>query len=77
MPKPDAELDAKGLVCPEPLMMVRNQIRTMSNGQVLRVEATDPSTRRDLSNFCRFMDHAMLADDQEGDTFVFFIRKGG
>ena len=77
MTVPDAELDATGLVCPEPLMLVRNRIRAMVPGEVLYVTATDPSTRRDLTNFCRFMEHAMLEEGQRGEVYYFRIRKGG
>ena len=50
----DDSLDARGLVCPEPLMLVRNRVRDMHSGAVLYIQATDPSTGRDFTNFCRF-----------------------
>jgi tRNA 2-thiouridine synthesizing protein A len=72
----DLALDAIGLVCPEPLMLVRNQVREMSSGQVLHVSATDPSTGRDFRNFCRFMGHELLDEQQCGSTYHYWIRKG-
>lgn len=56
----DRELDAEGLLCPEPLMLARNALREMSSGEVLYVRATDPSTHRDFQNLCRFMGHELL-----------------
>lgn len=38
----DAELDARGLFCPEPVMMLHNRINDVQPGGVLRVVATDP-----------------------------------
>ena len=76
MPDADLELDAVGLMCPEPLMIVRNKVREMASGQVLHVVATDPSTRRDFHNFCRFMGHEMVAEEKDADRFEFWIRKG-
>ena len=76
LPQADATLDAIGLVCPEPLMLVRNQIRTMRSGEVLHVRATDPSTGRDFTNFCRFMGHELLAEDHEANEYRYWIRKG-
>jgi TusA-related sulfurtransferase len=35
----DDELDATGLICPEPLMLARNRVRTMASGQVIRAPA--------------------------------------
>ena len=49
----DVFVDAKGLRCPEPLMLVRNKMMDMSSGQVIKVEATDPSTSWDFRNFCK------------------------
>ena len=72
----DDTLDARGLVCPEPLMLTRNRVREMHSGEVLHIQATDPSTGRDFTNFCRFMGHEMLKDDQLGDVYHFWIRKG-
>jgi tRNA 2-thiouridine synthesizing protein A len=72
----DSQLDATGLVCPEPLMLVRNRVRQMASGQVLHVLATDPSTGRDFRNFCRFMGHELLAEEQSGERFEYWIRKG-
>ncbi len=68
-------LDATGLLCPEPLMLVRNRVRELAAGQVLHVRATDPSTSRDLHNFCRFMGHEMVAAEQQDDIYEYFIRK--
>ena len=44
----DLELDARGLFCPEPVMMLHNRINDVQPGGVLRVVATDTSTTRDI-----------------------------
>lgn len=69
-------VDAVGLRCPEPLMMVRNKVRSMAPGEAVRVLATDPSTVRDFTNFCRFMGHELTLSECSGDRFRFVIRKG-
>lgn len=74
--KADASLDARGLVCPEPLMLVRNRVREMRSGEILHVLATDPSTGRDFTNFCRFMGHELLAETEQQSILHFWIRKG-
>ncbi|MGI9326487.1 MAG: sulfurtransferase TusA [Pseudomonadales bacterium] len=74
-PAPDQRLDARGLTCPEPLMMVRHAVRRLSSGQVLYVQATDPSTVRDLHNFCRFLGHSMLAENADENDYEFWIQK--
>jgi tRNA 2-thiouridine synthesizing protein A len=74
-PPADAELDATGLIFPEPLMLVRNRVREMRAGQVLHVTATDPTTGRDFRDFCRFMGHTLVADRRSGSTLEYWIRK--
>ena len=71
-----SSLDTQGLVCPEPLMLVRNRVRGMQQGEVLHILATDPSTERDFSNFCRFMGHELQRQERNGAVFEFWIVKG-
>ncbi len=73
---PDHHLDAQGLRCPEPVMMVRKTIRNMAEGETLLVTADDPSTTRDIPSFCRFMDHTLMAQETENPPYRYFIRKG-
>ena len=72
----ERSLDASGLICPEPLMLVRAELRKMSSGELLEVTATDPSTSRDLNNFCRFMGHTLELESCERETWNFVLRKG-
>lgn len=76
LPQFDRCIDALGLLCPEPLMVVRNLVREMQVGQVLHVLADDPSTKRDFANFCRFMGHEMLAQQERDGRFEYWLRKG-
>ena len=73
----DHAIDAIGLKCPEPLMILRNKVRGMAAGETVSVVATDPSTVRDFTNFCRFMGHEMAETSRDGDRYRFIIRKRG
>ncbi len=70
------ELDARGLYCPEPVMLLHNAVRDMRPGEVVKVLATDPSTRRDIARFCDFLRHELLEESREGDEFHYLVRKG-
>ena len=74
--KPDHILDATGLFCPEPVMLLHNKIRDMLTGESVLVLATDPSTQRDIANFCEFLGHDLLASEQQEEHFFYHIRKG-
>src|SRR5690625_7545074 len=52
-------LDATGLVCPEPVMLLHRAVRESEVGEVIEMLATDPSTARAVRNFCRFLAHAL------------------
>ncbi len=72
----DQELDALGLRCPEPVMMLRMTMRKLEDGQTLSVTADDPATVRDIPSFCRFMQHTLLASDTESLPYRYLIKKG-
>ncbi|CFQ66219.1 sulfur transfer protein SirA [Yersinia frederiksenii] len=73
---PDKTLDALGLRCPEPVMMVRKTVRHMEDGQTLLIIADDPATTRDIPGFCRFMDHQLLAQDTTQTPYRYLVKKG-
>jgi tRNA 2-thiouridine synthesizing protein A len=72
----DAEMDACGLFCPEPVMMLHIRIKDVAPGKVLRVTATDPSTTRDVPRFCQFLGHELISQTEQGDRYIYLIRRG-
>lgn len=73
---PDQTLDALGLRCPEPVMMVRKTVRYMQEGETLLIIADDPATTRDIPGFCRFMEHTLLAQSVEQTPYKYLVKKG-
>lgn len=71
----DHTLDAIGLRCPEPVMMVRQKIRKIDVGQTLLIIADDPSTTRDIPSFCRFMEHELISIQTQELPFQYVIKK--
>ncbi|MDF2182900.1 sulfurtransferase TusA [Neptuniibacter sp. CAU 1671] len=74
--KADHTLDARGLYCPEPVMLLHGQIGAMQSGEILHVLATDPSTQRDIPKFCAFLGHELLDQYVDEGLFGYYIRKG-
>ncbi|MCK0105357.1 sulfurtransferase TusA [Marinobacter sp. S0848L] len=70
-----AELDTRGLFCPEPVMMLHTRIADVEVGQILKVIATDPSTTRDIPRFCQFLGHELLEHGEQGGEFVYLIKR--
>ena len=73
--EPQESIDAIGLKCPEPVMLLHAAMRRLQAGKELTLRATDPSTERDVPNFCEFLGHALLVARREGDEFHYRIRK--
>ena len=73
--EPQESIDAIGLNCPEPVMLLHAAMRRLKSGQELTLRATDPSTERDVTNFCEFLGHALLVARRDGDEFLYRIRK--
>ena len=74
-PAAETELDATGLYCPEPVMLLHNKIRDIADGSLLRLHATDPSTTRDVPKFCLYLGHELLESGQSGDQYFYLIKK--
>ncbi|MFT7107817.1 MAG: tRNA 2-thiouridine synthesizing protein A [Yoonia sp.] len=71
----DADLDAKGLLCPLPVLKARKRLQALGAGQVLRVEADDPAAIIDVPHFCNGAGHTLVSTQDLGATQVYFIRK--
>jgi tRNA 2-thiouridine synthesizing protein A len=77
MPRTDAELDCKGLLCPLPVYQTAQAIGRLQAGQTLRIECTDRGSLEDFPAFARQRGHSLLAAEDRGAVQVFVIRKEG
>lgn len=69
------DVDARGLLCPEPVMLLHMRVRRMHAGEVVRLVATDPSTDRDIPKFCEHLGHTLLRHEVAGGEHVFWVRR--
>lgn len=70
-------IDARGLSCPEPLMLVKARMRSLQPGDELILLSDDPVSRRDVPAYCRYLGHELLALPDEDHPCRFVLRKGG
>lgn len=68
-------LDATGLLCPEPVMMLHKAVKEASEGDLIEVTATDPSTKRDIPKFCSFLGHQLISQSESEKEYKFVIQK--
>ena len=69
------KIDAIGLICPEPIMLLHKAIHESSSGDIIELVATDPATKKDVEKFCEFLNHKLLSFEQSEDQLVFKIQK--
>jgi tRNA 2-thiouridine synthesizing protein A len=70
------KLDALGLRCPEPVMVIRKTVRKLEAGDLLEIIADDPATTRDIPSFCRFMEHKLIESQTDTIPYRYVIQKG-
>ena len=73
----DAELDARGLICPLPVLKLRKRLQAIAPGQVMRVMADDPVAVIDIPHFCTEAGHVLIDCTVSDVEQVYFIRKTG
>jgi tRNA 2-thiouridine synthesizing protein A len=71
----DAELDARGLLCPLPVLKARKRLGALETGAVLRVLADDPAARIDFPHFCAETGHALIAQAEVAGCQEYLIRR--
>ena len=70
----DAQLDARGLLCPIPVIRTQDTVRTLAAGDVLEVIATDPGVLHDIPTWCRVHGHELLATSEENNEIRIRLR---
>ena len=74
--KADHQLDAIGMRWPEPVLMIRLNIRKIATGETLFITADDPSTTRDVPSICRFMELELVASQVAEKPNQYLIKNG-
>ena len=73
--KEDRVLDARGLLCPMPIVKAGKEIKTLGHGQILKILATDRGSIVDVPAWVEDTGNELIEWHDEGGTFVFFVRR--
>ena len=71
------QLDAKGLICPLPVLKARRAMKPLAAGDMLEVEATDPGSVKDFAHFCETTGYTLVNSSEADGVFHFTIEKTG
>lgn len=73
--KEDRVLDARGLLCPMPVVKASKEIKSLAAGQVLKILATDRGAIADFPAWAEDTGHELVEWHEEDRVLVFYIRK--
>lgn len=68
-------LDARNLNCPLPILRTKKALNSLKTGDLLKIQATDPGSVKDLNSFCEQTGNELVSSESGEDEFVFVIRK--
>ena len=71
-------LDARGALCPIPVLRVSNAIKQLELGSVLEVLTTDPGSKPDIEAWTRMTGNELLSETEEAGSetvYRFQIRR--
>ncbi|MBM4203180.1 MAG: SirA family protein [Gammaproteobacteria bacterium] len=68
------ELDARGLLCPLPVIRTQDRVRSLADGVELIITATDPGVMQDIPAWCRVHGHVLLSAEHTGCLCVVRLR---
>ena len=77
MSDPSQELktvDARGLLCPLPVIRTQERVKQLAPGTILKVLATDPGSLEDIPAWCRVHGHTVLETRRERDNILLVLR---
>lgn len=70
-----AEVDARGLACPLPLLKAKQAMRAMATNELLRVIATDAGTLKDFLSFAQITGQRIEGFYLQDQVYYYLIRK--
>ena len=75
MIKADQVIDVKGQLCPRPLLMTKQTLKTMQPGKVLHVISDDVTTKLTFHSYLEHSGDELLDEHEDGLMLHFYIKK--
>ena len=75
MQKTNKEVDARGLVCPLPILRTKKALSEMTSGEVLKIVATDPGSVIDFQVYAEQTGNDLLEMSEANEEFIFYLKK--
>ncbi len=69
-------LDARGLICPLPVLKARKKLLALQPGDILVVSVTDNQAPKDFALFCAEAGHKLLGIADKNDAKEVTVERG-
>ena len=69
------ELDARGLLCPLPVLKTRKRLSALNTGDRIAVTTDDPAAVVDMPHYCQESGHKLVESRAEGPAMHWVIEK--
>lgn len=66
-------VDARGLLCPLPVVRTQDRVRDLAHGTLLKILATDPGVLEDIPAWCRIHGHLVCSVSEGQDNLEICI----
>jgi tRNA 2-thiouridine synthesizing protein A len=71
------QLDARGLICPLPVLKARKTLLRLKAGDTLRITVTDKAAPKDFQLFCTESGHSLQSVQEQGEAIEIVVVRGG
>ena len=69
-------LDARGVLCPMPILKTAKVMKEFSPGEILEIFADDEGAIEDFPAWCDQTGNEFIKYEEKNDYYVFYIKKG-
>lgn len=73
--KTEHHIDATGLLCPQPLALLKKAIDSLQSGEKVTISVTDPHAELDFEIWCERFNHRLISLDDDGKVLRFLVIK--
>ncbi len=70
------DIDARGLLCPLPVLKLRKRLAARACGDIVRIKTTDPAAVIDIPHFCAERGHRLVSSSEAESVITWLVAKG-
>ena len=71
----DRTVDARGQMCPMPVLTLARVMKELLPGQILAISATDLGAKRDIPAWAEKTGNTLLGEAEERGVLTFYLKK--